>query len=110
MRFHQFLQVLRARRKIILLTLLVTVITAFTVSLSQPKVYKSTASLVLNYRGADPAGSNALPAQVVHGYIATQVDIIASKNVALKVVESGNNSSRRLMARARFATGWRTCS
>ncbi|HCY62742.1 MAG TPA: chain length determinant protein EpsF [Oxalobacteraceae bacterium] len=88
MRFPQFLQVLRARRKVILLTLLVTALTAFTVSLMQPKVYKSTASLVLTYRGADPAASNAVPAQVVHGYIATQVDIIASKNVALKVVDS----------------------
>ncbi len=87
MNFYQFLQILRGRRKIILLTLLVTVLTAFTVSLLQSKVYKSTTSLVLNYRGVDPVNGAALPAQLLPGYMATQVDIISSKNVALKVVD-----------------------
>ncbi|RJG01083.1 chain length determinant protein EpsF [Noviherbaspirillum sedimenti] len=87
MNFYQFLQILRGRRKIILLTLIVTVLTAFTVSLLQSKVYKSTTSLVLNYRGVDPVNGASLPAQLLPGYMATQVDIIASKNVALKVVD-----------------------
>lgn len=87
MNFYQFLQILRGRRKIILMTLLVTVLTAFTVSLVQSKVYKSTTSLVLNYRGVDPVNGMALPAQLLPGYMATQVEIIASKNVALKVVD-----------------------
>ncbi len=87
MNFYQFLQIIRGRRKIILLTLLVTVLTAFTVSLVQTKVYKGTTSLVLNYRGVDPVNGAALPAQLMPGYIATQIDIITSKNVALKVVD-----------------------
>jgi chain length determinant protein EpsF len=87
MKIPRFLQVLRARRKVILLTLLVTTLTAFAVSLLQPKVYTSTASLVISYRGADSAVGAALPAQVIQGYIATQVDIIGSRNVALKVVD-----------------------
>lgn len=88
MKIRRFLQVLRARRKVILLTLLVTTLTAFVVSLAQPKVYKSTASLVISYRGADSGIGASLPAQVLQGYIATQVDIIGSKNVALKVVDT----------------------
>ncbi|TCS39263.1 chain length determinant protein EpsF [Paucimonas lemoignei] len=87
MKIRRFLQVLHARRKVILLTLLVTTLTAFVVSLAQPKVYKSTASLVISYRGADSASGAGIPAQVIQGYIATQVDILGSKNVALKVVD-----------------------
>ncbi len=87
MNFYQLLQILRGRRKIILLTLMVTVLTAFTVSLLQSKVYKGTTSLVLNYRGVDPVNGTAMPAQLMPGYMATQIDIITSKNVALKVVD-----------------------
>jgi len=87
MNFYQFLQILRGRHKLILLTLAVTVLTALTVSLVQSKVYKSTTSLVLNYRGIDPVNGMALPAQLLPGYLGTQVEIISSKNVALKVVD-----------------------
>ncbi|MBI1890601.1 MAG: chain length determinant protein EpsF [Burkholderiales bacterium] len=87
MNFFQFLQVLRGRRKIILMTVAVTVLTAFVVSLLQPKVYKATTSLVLNYKGVDPVTGMTLPAQLMPGYMPTQVDIITSKNVATRVVD-----------------------
>jgi polysaccharide biosynthesis transport protein len=87
MNFTQFLLILRARRKIILITLLVTVATTLAVSLLLPKTYKATTSLVLNYKGADPVTGVALPAQLMPGYMATQVDIINSRSVALKVVD-----------------------
>ncbi|MFM9913827.1 MAG: chain length determinant protein EpsF [Methylophilaceae bacterium] len=87
MNFSQFLLVLRARFKIILFTFLVTVATAAAISLILPKSYKATTSLVLNFKGADPVSGAAIPAQLMPGYMATQVDIITSLNVAGKVVD-----------------------
>lgn len=88
MNLAQFLLILRARLKIILITFGVTVLTTLVVSLLLPKTYKATTSLVLNYKGIDPVTGLSAPAQLMPGYIATQVDIITSHNVALKVVDN----------------------
>jgi chain length determinant protein EpsF len=88
MNFAQFLLILRARKRIILLTLAVTVLSTLVVSLLLPKTYKATSSVLLNYKGVDPLTGVALPGQLLPGYMATQIDIITSKNVALRVVDS----------------------
>jgi chain length determinant protein EpsF len=88
MNLHQFLLILRARRKIILSTLLVTVLLALGVSLLLPKTYKATASVLLNYKGIDPLTGLSLPGQLLPGYMATQIDIISSKKVAGRVVSA----------------------
>jgi chain length determinant protein EpsF len=88
MNIHQFLLILYARKKIILSTLLVTVALALGWSLVQPKTYKATASVLLNYKGVDPLTGMAMPSQLLPGYMATQIDIIGSKNVAGHVVDS----------------------
>jgi succinoglycan biosynthesis transport protein ExoP len=87
MSFSQFLLVLRTRQRLIWVTLLITVGTALALSLFVSKTYKATATLVLNYKGVDPVSGFTLPAQLMPGYIATQVDILTSKNVALRVVD-----------------------
>lgn len=87
MNFAQFLLILQARKKIVLLTLLVTVAATLVVSLLLPKTYEATSSLVMNYKGVDPLTGMALPGQLMPGYMATQIDIISSKNVALRVVD-----------------------
>ena len=87
MNFAQFLLILQARKKIVLLTLLVTVTATLVVSLLLPKTYEATSSLVMNYKGVDPLTGMALPGQLLPGYMATQIDIISSKNVALRVVD-----------------------
>ncbi len=87
MNFFQFLLILRARYKIILLTLVVTVATGLAVTLSLPNTYKATATLLFNYKGTDPVTGNTLPAQLMPGYMATQVDIIKSVSTALLVVD-----------------------
>ncbi len=87
MNFTQFILILRARARIILITFGLTVLTTVVVSFMLPKTYKATTSLVLNYKGMDPITGVALPAQLMPGYMATQVDIITSRNVALKVVD-----------------------
>jgi succinoglycan biosynthesis transport protein ExoP len=86
MNLSQFLLILRAHYKIILLTLIVTVAATFTVTLLKPKTYKATTSLVLNYKGVDPVTGLASPSQP--GYMSTQVDIVNSMSVALKVVDA----------------------
>ena len=102
-----------------MLTLLITVALALGVSLVLPKTYKATSTLLLNYKGVDPLTGLAMPGQLLPGYMATQVDIIGSKNVALRVVDqleagakarpSSPSSTRRRKARARCATGWPIC-
>ncbi|WP_295995266.1 chain length determinant protein EpsF [Rugamonas sp.] len=88
MNFSQFLLILRARKKVILLTLFITVLTTVVISLILPKTYKATSSVLLNYKGVDPLTGLTMPGQLLPGYMATQIDIITSKNVALRVVDS----------------------
>lgn len=90
MNFNQYLLILKARFWIILITLFLIVIATVTVNLLLPKTYSATTSLVLNYKGMDPVTGVVLPAQLMPGYMATQVDIITSRNVALKVVKQLN--------------------
>lgn len=88
MSFTQLWIILRARYKLVLLALVITVATVLTVSLLRPKTYQATNTLVLNYQGIDPLTGRALPGQMLSDYMATQVDIIKSKNAALKVVDA----------------------
>lgn len=78
---------LRVRYKIVLLALGMTILGAVAISLTQPKSYMAGVSMVVNYKGVDPVTGLSAPAQLMPGYIATQVDIIRSKSVALKVVD-----------------------
>jgi succinoglycan biosynthesis transport protein ExoP len=87
MNFQQFLTILLARKKIALIVLAVTVLTTLVVSLVMPKSYKATTTLILNYKATDPVSGMTLPAQLMPGYMATQLDIINSRNVSLKVVD-----------------------
>ena len=88
MSFYQFIVILLARKKIALLSFTITVITTLAVSLLLPKSYEATTTLIVNYKGADPLTGMVVPAQLMPGYMATQVDIISSQNVSLKVVDS----------------------
>ena len=87
MNFTQFILILMARAKIVLITLSLVVLATMVINLMMPKIYKATTSLVLNYKGVDAVTGLTLPAQLMPGYMATQIDIITSRNVAIKVVE-----------------------
>jgi chain length determinant protein EpsF len=87
MNLSQVFLILNQRRLIVLITLLCTVVTTLGISLVLPKSYKASTTLVLNYKGVDSVTGSAIPAQLMPGYMATQVDIINSKSVALKVVD-----------------------
>jgi succinoglycan biosynthesis transport protein ExoP len=87
MTFQQFLLILRARYKIILFILLVTVSITLAVSLLLPKQYTATTAIVLDVRSPDPVSGMLLPGLASPGYMATQIDIINSSRVAQRVVK-----------------------
>jgi len=87
MNFHQFINILLSHKWIVLSALMMTVLTTLVVSLLLPKQYVATASIVVEQRSVDPVTGLSLPVQLLPAYIATQVDVISSHNVARKVVE-----------------------
>ncbi|WP_019882397.1 MULTISPECIES: chain length determinant protein EpsF [unclassified Methylophilus] len=90
MNFLQLAIILKVRRYIILLVAVITLLTAVTVSMLLPKNFLATATVLLNYKGVDPVTGVSMPAQLLPGYMGTQIDIIKSKNVAVDVVKHLN--------------------
>ncbi|MHB1214965.1 MAG: chain length determinant protein EpsF [Thiobacillus sp.] len=86
MNFTQFLLILNARKWIILGVLLLTVAVTTAVSLWLPKEYTATATMIIDSKSKDPFTGQLLPSQMFPGYMATQIDIINSSQVANKVV------------------------
>ena len=87
MNLQQFLLILRARYKLVLLVLLGTVTATLGVSLVLPKQYTATTSVVIDVKSPDPVIGMMLPGMAAPGYMATQTDIIQSDRVAQKVVK-----------------------
>ena len=87
MNLQQFLLILRARYKLILLVLLATVVSTAIVSLLLPKQYIAASALVVDVKSPDPIVGVYLPAAAMPGYMPTQVDILNSDRVAQKVVQ-----------------------
>jgi chain length determinant protein EpsF len=83
MTFQQFLLILRARLWVVVA--IAGGVTALTllVSLVLPKQYTATAQLVVDMKTTDPLSGAS---QMLLGYLATQVDIIDSERVAVRVV------------------------
>jgi len=79
--------IFKARFWLIMFTLILTVLSAAAITKYQPNQYVAMTSLVLNFNGATPFEHTALPIQLSSSYVATQLDIITSQSVALKVVE-----------------------
>ena len=112
MNLIQFFLILKARKGLIFTSLALSVLIIGVISAFMPKVYTATASLVVNHQGPDPVTGLAMPSQLIPGYLATQVDIMSSRNVALKVVDAlklapattaNPNPDARMSARERQA-------
>lgn len=86
MTFTQFLLVLNARKWIILGVLAVTIAVTAGVSLWLPKEYTATTTLIVDSKSKDPLTGQMLPAQMFPGYMATQIGVINSSQVAGRVV------------------------
>jgi succinoglycan biosynthesis transport protein ExoP len=87
MNLEQFLRILQARWRLMLVTLLVTVGSTLVVGLLLPKRYTATATVVIEFKGIDPISGGLLPMLPMGGYLATQVDIIHSHRVARGAVD-----------------------
>ncbi len=85
MTFGQFISILRARKWAALLVFLLVVATTVGVSLLLPKQYTANASVVIDVK-PDPVAAMAFPSMAMPGFMATQVDIITSDRVALRVI------------------------
>ncbi|WP_019555758.1 chain length determinant protein EpsF [Thiomicrorhabdus arctica] len=86
MNFYQLLTILNARKWLALFVFFLTVLTVTLISLWLPKSYVATTALVVNYSGEDVITGQRTSALSTPGYMGTQMDIINSQNVALKVV------------------------
>ncbi|MFY9510774.1 MAG: chain length determinant protein EpsF [Rubrivivax sp.] len=85
MTFSQFLSVLRARWIVALAVLLLTVAATVSVTLLLAKQYTGAASVVVDVK-PDPISALAFSSAAAPGFMATQVDIIQSDRVALRVI------------------------
>lgn len=87
MNLRLFLAIVRTRALLVLFTLLVTVATGAVLTSLQPRRYEASAFLVVNFDSQNPVQSTGVPAQLSVSYLATQLDIIRSRKVAIKAVE-----------------------
>lgn len=85
MTFGQFLSILRARKWAALLVFALVVATTVVASLLLPKQYLGSASVVVDVK-PDPVTAMVSPAMAMPSFMATQVDILGSDRVALRVI------------------------
>ena len=85
MTFGQFLSILRARIWSALTVLVLVVGVTVGVSLVLPKQYTGAASIVIDAK-PDPVSAMLNPATSSPSFMATQVDILLSERVALRVI------------------------
>jgi len=102
MTLNQFFTILRARRWVMLYVLAVAVVATVAVSALLPTRWMASASVLLEWKGADPASGMLVSGQTFPEHLATQVEIIRSRNVALKVVEA-----LKLQENQRLQKEWR---
>ena len=87
MNFRLFMAIVRARFFLIVFTLVIAVGIAGVLTFLAPKKYQAATFLLFNLKDDNPFDSTVLPAQLSSSYLATQLDVIRSQNVALKVVD-----------------------
>ena len=83
----QMLRVLRGRALLFTTIVLVIVTGVAVMSFLSPKKYVAELALVVDLQGSDPMKEQALAPMLVPTHLATQTEIIRSRNVALKVIE-----------------------
>lgn len=87
MGFNQFLTILRARKVLIFAIVIMTVAATAAVIAMIPKRYEAAASVVVDSRMMNPVTGASLPQPINENIVSTQLDIVASSSVALRVVD-----------------------
>jgi polysaccharide biosynthesis transport protein len=94
MTISQVLRAVRGRWKLCAGVFFGVVLATLAASLLMPKTYTAVTSIVVDPRRTDPVSGNVNSGQLVPGYLNTQIDIIRSLGVALKVVDALNVHER----------------
>jgi succinoglycan biosynthesis transport protein ExoP len=102
----QLFGILWARRKLLLITTLLVLSVAVITKLAMPATYIATTSLVIDSKGIDPLTGANVPTQSSAATLATQSDVIASRIVALKVVDVLGLVENSLEGEPRTREGW----
>ncbi len=105
MNLNTLIGILLARKWAIIATTLGAIVAAIVLSLLTPKSYIASTDLLVDGRGLDPISGQSQPTRLTGGYIATQADIIRSRNVATKVIEQLELHSSPAMINAANLTG-----
>jgi succinoglycan biosynthesis transport protein ExoP len=88
MRLSQFIRILWVHRGMCFGIFFAVLALALAASFLLPKRYTAEAAVVVDERGIEPlAQQGAMQGQLAANFVATQVDVIGSHNVALKVVD-----------------------
>lgn len=88
MTLERVFKVLWARRALLVLSVFCCVGIAAIASILAPKKYVAELTLVVDVKGSNPLAETALSSPLLSSYIATQREIIASRAVALKVIDA----------------------
>ena len=88
MTFRQFLGVLRARFGLIAAVFALVLAAVAGASFKMTPRYTATAQILIDVKSPDPVAGQVLPAHLLNSYIATQVELITSEKVALRVVDT----------------------
>lgn len=88
MTLHDLLLILRVRWRIVAVSTLLMLFVVVGINLALPRQYRAFATVVVDTKGADPVVGNATQAQVIPGYLATQVGVVSSDLVVQKVIRS----------------------
>ncbi|MEE9330717.1 MAG: chain length determinant protein EpsF [Methylophilaceae bacterium] len=87
MTLSQLISILKARSKVIALIVLLTIAAGLALGFNAPKKFRATNTVIYNYKYSDPISGSTIPAQLIPGYMATEVDIISSITIAKEVVK-----------------------
>jgi chain length determinant protein EpsF len=101
----QMLRVLRGRALLFTTIVLVVLTGVAVISLLSPKKYVAELALVVALQGNDPMKEAPIAPALVPTFLATQTEIIKSRNVALKVIEKMNLANNPEVAEAFHDSG-----
>jgi chain length determinant protein EpsF len=102
MTLHDLFLILRFRWRVVAASTLLALFVVAVVNLALPKQYRASATVVVDIKGGDPVAGNNAQSQLIPGYLATQVGVVASDRVIQKVIQSlALDRDERLRARWR---------
>jgi succinoglycan biosynthesis transport protein ExoP len=88
MTLEQFLNILRARKLVGIAVFTTVILATLIISLLLPKQYTAEAALAVDIKATDPVTGQQVAGFLAPSFMATQVEMIASQNGALKVVDT----------------------